>query len=621
MIKPMRPKFLILNALILVSCADVPRPALQILERDVEFEQLGEFVNDWHLSRDSIPNLGYDRSVWVKFPVINRESGERDFVLEIGAPWVDRFDFYLVGKSNFRHLEAGLLRPAGGLIYHRHPSFHFSLPAGETAVIFIRARTTGLLTLPMRLWSADDFQHKIPAEYSIHGIYFGTIAALLIYNLSVFFFVRDRSYLLYCAYLTCIFIVYAIMGGFAKQFLPGEDRSYFKPLMLFTGLLSMVFVSLFTRDFLILREINRKLDKGIMGLSIFCLTRALIIPLIPYSAGVRIVNLIIPILTISLISTAAWCANRGVSQSRYFLLAWIVLAAGTLMEFATKFGVIPVTTPGRFGTQIGSLFEVLLFSVSLGRRIRSLSEEKASAQSRLRSLENDLEIARRIHARILTAQMPILQNASVRVSYLPLHAVGGDFYDFHETDGSQTGILIADVTGHGVGAALDSSTVKIAFRQEIMEMTSPAALLKNMNHFLKDLLEYRFVSALYLYLDLGAMKASVASGGHPPMLLVRDGVITPVETEGSLLAVFPDPLFEVKSFNLAARDRLLLFTDGLFEMLTDEEDSMQVFYRIIQEINTLPADLFHRTLLEKLARRRKETFDDITLLTVDIGSR
>lgn len=105
------------------------------------------------------------------------------------------------------------------------------------------------------------------------------------------------------------------------------------------------------------------------------------------------------------------------------------------------------------------------------------------AKNELTTIKKDLETARKIQMRILPDQLPENENLSMVVSYYPLYDVGGDFYDFFEfNDG--LGLVIADVTGHGVSAALDSSTVKIAFRNAKEYNKSPKELIGAMNRFL-----------------------------------------------------------------------------------------------------------------------------------------
>jgi sigma-B regulation protein RsbU (phosphoserine phosphatase) len=107
---------------------------------------------------------------------------------------------------------------------------------------------------------------------------------------------------------------------------------------------------------------------------------------------------------------------------------------------------------------------LLALLVSLGRVLagRALQNEE-----RLVELDKELEIARRIQTSILPQQMPGGPHWDIAARYLPMTAVAGDFYDFLVVDEDRLGILVADVSGHGVPAALIASMVKVAVASQI----------------------------------------------------------------------------------------------------------------------------------------------------------
>ncbi len=185
-----------------------------------------------------------------------------------------------------------------------------------------------------------------------------------------------------------------------------------------------------------------------------------------------------PYTVILLLFSGAYSNRTNKTSSRFFVVAWVVLFIGVIFDSLTKAGVLPSTTFGRYGVQIGTAFEVMLFSLALGRRIKKLSDENNKTQSQLSVIKKDLEIAKRIQLRILPATLPSDKHLSMEVTYLPLYEVGGDFYDFLEFTENDFGMVIADVTGHGVSAALDSSTVKIAFRNAREFRSSPKDIMQ-----------------------------------------------------------------------------------------------------------------------------------------------
>jgi hypothetical protein len=240
--------------------------------------------------------------------------------------------------------------------------------------------------VPVRIWEADEFLYKAMPEYLIHGLYFGTIASLLVYNFMIFVFVRERSYLYYCLYLSMILVSYLLLNGFAQQFFFQYSPFILNEGLLFVTALAIVSVALFNREFLQNKKVNSNMDKLMMSLIWFAVIVAISSLLLPFMISVRLITALMPLGSIALFLNAIMAARSGVQQSRYFILAWSALAAGSIVESATSFTLLPMSLAGRFGTQLGTVAEVLLFSLALGRRIRRLSEEKGKAQARLSAM-------------------------------------------------------------------------------------------------------------------------------------------------------------------------------------------------------------------------------------------
>ena len=152
-------------------------------------------------------------------------------------------------------------------------------------------------------------------------------------------------------------------------------------------------------------------------------------------------------------------------------------------------------------------------------------------------------------------------------------AVAGDFYDFLITNPQQAGLLIADVSGHGVPAALIASMVKLAATSQRANAADPAALLSGMNTVLHGNTQSQFVTAAYVYLDAATSTLRYSAAAHPPMLLLRDGEIIPITENGLMLAAFSFSTYETATHPIEPGDRLLLYTDGLLEAANTAEKS------------------------------------------------
>jgi sigma-B regulation protein RsbU (phosphoserine phosphatase) len=144
-------------------------------------------------------------------------------------------------------------------------------------------------------------------------------------------------------------------------------------------------------------------------------------------------------------------------------------------------------------------------------------------EGRLTSIENELEIAREIQASILPSGNPELKNLRVSAAYCPMEAVAGDFYEFIAVDENRTGVLVADVTGHGVPAALIAAMIKVAMQSVMHCAHDPGEVLLGLNRILSPQLHAQLVSAAYLWLDTENRVGSYSAAGHPPLLRWREG--------------------------------------------------------------------------------------------------
>ena len=186
---------------------------------------------------------------------------------------------------------------------------------------------------------------------------------------------------------------------------------------------------------------------------------------------------------------------------------------------------------------------------------------------RLIAIDRELSIARQIQAAILPEQMPRLGGITVAARYLPMTAVAGDFYEFVEIDDRRLGVLVADVSGHGVPAALIASMVKVAVAAQKSRAEHPALVLAGMNETLCGRLGGQYVTAAYLFLDRGAGLIRYGAAGHPPMLRAgtRGPEVQEVEQNGLPLGMMEAATYDQLEQPLDDGDRFLLYTDGLVE--------------------------------------------------------
>jgi sigma-B regulation protein RsbU (phosphoserine phosphatase) len=204
-------------------------------------------------------------------------------------------------------------------------------------------------------------------------------------------------------------------------------------------------------------------------------------------------------------------------------------------------------------------------------------------------------------------------------------AVGGDFNEFVPVDRHRAGFLVADVSGHGVPAALIASMVKVAVHSVAAAAPDPAELLARLRSVLLAHLRGQYVTVAYLWLDAENRTARYSAAGHPPLVVWRaaEGRATRVESNGILLGVEEDSPFPACEVAVAPGDRQLLYTDGLTE---PENASGEAFgdsrmEQVLRDARSRPAEELSRSLLAAVEAWRPSSVpqqDDITLLVIDV---
>jgi phosphoserine phosphatase RsbU/P len=259
-------------------------------------------------------------------------------------------------------------------------------------------------------------------------------------------------------------------------------------------------------------------------------------------------------------------------------------------------------------------FAVFLACLGYVAARRTLQRDKE-----LDEIQQELDLARRIQLSILPAGFPDSRSFQVAAKYVPMTSVAGDLYDFLLVDDQHAGLLIADVSGHGVPAALIASMVKMAAVSQRAQAAHPAVLLAGMNSALCGNTQGQYVTAAYVYLDAATRELHYSAAGHPAMLLLRDGAVTEIAENGMLLAAVPNANYESKCLVLKAGDRLLLYTDGLVEARNAEgrlfgEQSLAAAFTASARMT--PSETAEHLIASVQSWARSQD-DDLTVLVCD----
>ena len=254
----------------------------------------------------------------------------------------------------------------------------------------------------------------------------------------------------------------------------------------------------------------------------------------------------------------------------------------------------------------------------------------------LHSLERELEIAREIQTGFLPSELPIVEGWEVAAYFRSAKEVAGDFYDAFSLPDGKLAIVVADVCGKGVGAALfmtlfrrlirAASTTDHFMREEIVKTISPAERLLQAIHLTNDYVvethgdTNMFATVFFGILDPadGALEY-INAGNEPPLILRGDGTRAQLGPSGPVVGAIPQAKYSVKKAVLEQDDTFLAFTDGVPDCKNTEDEffGKERLLALTETPRSTAADLLLRLghALDEF-RAGAEPFDDITVLAL-----
>jgi serine phosphatase RsbU (regulator of sigma subunit) len=255
-----------------------------------------------------------------------------------------------------------------------------------------------------------------------------------------------------------------------------------------------------------------------------------------------------------------------------------------------------------------------------------LREAHEQIARQLVEINLELEMARQIQLSILPSDTPKIPGLDIVARYLPMTSVAGDFYDFIILDDKRVGILVADVSGHGLPSALIASMLQVALTAQVAHAPEPERVLSGLNQALCGKFERNFVTAAYVFVDMEKKLMTYAGAGHPPLLFSRKstGKVSAVSENGLFLGMFPEATYSSLELPVQAEDRVVLYTDGIPETTSPSEQEFGTarFIEFMEKNQSLTVDQFADGLLDELSRwseqpRGQGQQDDITVVTID----
>jgi len=272
------------------------------------------------------------------------------------------------------------------------------------------------------------------------------------------------------------------------------------------------------------------------------------------------------------------------------------------------------------------LINRFIYNLNSLEQLNILLVKKMEEGERLARLENEISIAKKIQQSNVPNIIPELNTFTIGVKYIPAENISGDFYNFHTIEPDKLGVLISDVSGHGIPASLIASMVKILFSILSPFYADPYNFIKELNKYLFDKMGANFLTAGYLYIDKSEKKGVYARAGHEPLIHItrnnNEAVLHEYLPRGRIIGINPHIELETAEFSINPGDRIILNTDGLSEVFNEKKElfGRERLKNLFIDSNSLPAGEAVEFVYDSLSRWNKYKLfeDDFTLIIIDI---
>ena len=298
----------------------------------------------------------------------------------------------------------------------------------------------------------------------------------------------------------------------------------------------------------------------------------------------------------------------------YVLYGIGVVLVCTVHDVLATAGVLSWTLEAR---PIGIVAVMVALACSILLRARADDRQ-------LGTLSAQLSTAREIQKSLLPPKSMHPATCPHAIRYIPMDAVGGDLYDFIRIDADRFAVLVADVAGHGIPAALLSTMLKTAAAAQSHVGGQPGRVVREINRRLHGQLDGYLVTLVYAVVDTRERQLALSNAGHPAPLLRRRGqaAATEIGSAAAAIGLIEDETYATTRLPLESGDRLVFYTDGLTEAESPDGERFSVdnVKKLLAEDRESDVEQWTDRLLESVKRwrGRADAQDDLTVVSLDI---
>lgn len=324
-------------------------------------------------------SFGYSTSsYWVKLKLENRSLFD-EWILEVGYPLLDEVEFFLVQNNEVvtHYITGDQFEFSKRPIEHRNFLFPVKLNSKQAATIYLRIKSSSSVRAPVILWQANEFAKSDQSRLLGQGLYFGILVIMLLYNLFIYFSIKERAYIHYVFYVASYIVVQASLNGLGYQFVFADWIAINDKAIVLGLALVILFGCSFTVNFLNLKY-NHQQAYRLISLVGLCGGLSFILAVfLPYAYSIKITLLlaVLGALLITGFGLLLWLKHE-VREAKFFSIAWVGFLSASLLMMLNRVQLLPDNWLTENAAQIGSAFEVMLLSFALADKFSQMRGEK-----------------------------------------------------------------------------------------------------------------------------------------------------------------------------------------------------------------------------------------------------
>jgi len=641
--------------------------------RDIPVDSLiyGGFIKKMIPIDGDMPNLGFlDGGLWLKIAFDQNADFQKNVIMELKNPNLDLILVYEVihGKIFLHNISGDQLSYKTREVKHRYFQYPLIHQIHHLDYILIYVDNIGdQLFIPIEFSDKTSIDKRDYFLQYTNGLYFGILLFVLLLNLFMYFSLREKSNLHYLFYILGLILLQLSLEGYAFENIWPNSPYWANHANPIFASFSVLFLLLFCREFLSMKESLPRLDKIFKIIAVILVINLVFSSLNiqwMYKASILVINVIALVLNLMIIPIGLYLWHKGYKAARFFVPAFILLVIGVFFFILRNFGILPSNIITEKSLQVGSAFEVILLTLAIVDRFKFFKEQSLVQLQEIADMKSranvELEIKVDERTKQLKEQKEIVEHKNKEITesivyakriqngllpspklfedmhpdsfyvYFPKDIVSGDFYWIDEID-SKTYFAAVDCTGHGVPGAMVSVMGFNHLNRCIHEhgLRKPNEILDKLTELMiasfdkSELTIYDGMDIALCCLDRNKETLEYA-GAYNPLYIISKNELS--ETKATKQAIgFNEHIlpFQNHEFKVSKNDWVYVFSDGFPDQFggpKGKKYKYKEFKQLLLDLSSLPAKE-QQSEIEKSFRDwmgELDQIDDVCILGIKV---